>query len=75
PNLTDKHWKNVKKISDIYDVITNGVTGTAMPAQSGQYSKDQRVLMSAYVLHLSKNYKEGLPPEGEEVASWPSETN
>ena len=73
PNLTDKHWKNVKKLTDIYDVITNGVTATAMLPQT-TLSKDERVLMAAYVANLSRNFKEGLPPEGEEVANWPSET-
>jgi cytochrome c oxidase cbb3-type subunit 3 len=73
PNLTDKHWKNVKKLTDIYDVITNGIPTTAMQAQT-TLSKDQRVLMAAYVAHLSTEYKEGLPPEGEEVATWPSES-
>jgi cytochrome c oxidase cbb3-type subunit 3 len=73
PNLTDKHWKNVKKLTDIYYVVSNGVTGTAMTAQTTM-SKDERVLISAYIAHLSTDLKEGLPPEGEEVANWPSES-
>ncbi|MDF1838388.1 MAG: cbb3-type cytochrome c oxidase N-terminal domain-containing protein [Planctomycetota bacterium] len=73
PNLTDKHWKNAKKLTDIFDVISNGVPTTAMAAQRG-LDKDQRVLMAAYVVSLSRELKEGLPPEGEEILSWPSET-
>lgn len=73
PNLTDKHWKNAKKLTDIYDIIANGVPGTAMAGQSG-LDKDEKVLMAAYVLNLSRNYVEGLAPEGEEILTWPSES-
>ncbi len=72
PNLTDKHWKNVKTLSDIYRVIDQGVPGTAMLSQ-GQLSKDEKVLMSAYVAKLAMNPQEGLDPEGEPVESWPAE--
>ncbi|MBL4769817.1 MAG: c-type cytochrome [Planctomycetes bacterium] len=72
PNLTDKYWKNVKSLTDIYDVISNGVTGTAMTPQT-VLSKDERILMAAYVAHLALEFKEGLPPEGVEIATWPSE--
>lgn len=72
PNLTDKHWKNAKTLTDIYDVITNGVL-PSMPPQTN-LSKDQRVLMAAYVASLSLNPVEGKAPEGEEVTVWPSES-
>ncbi|HPF14776.1 MAG: c-type cytochrome [Planctomycetes bacterium] len=73
PNLTDKYWKNVKSLTDIHRVLTNGVPGTAMVAQVSNLNKDELVLMSAYVASLSLNPKAGKEPEGEEVPAWPEE--
>ena len=71
PNLTDKHWKNVKDITDIYQVLDVGVPGTAMVSQAS-LSKDEKILMAAYVAKMSETPKEGLAPEGELIPVWPS---
>ncbi len=73
PNLTDKHWKNVQKLTDITRVLRDGVPGTAMVSMASTLNKDERILMAAYVASLSKNYVEGQPPEGEEILVWPVE--
>ena len=71
PNLTDKHWKNIQELADIYRVLDVGVPGTAMLPQAA-LSKDEKVLMAAYVATLSRNPKEGLEPEGELIEEWPA---
>ena len=73
PNLTDKHWKNVKTLPDIVQVLRDGVPGTSMVSQVSQLNKDELILMAAYVASLSLNPVEGKAPEGEEVPQWPVE--
>lgn len=70
-NLADNFYKNVKKMPDIYTVITNGANNGAMPAQAS-YSKNERVLLAAYVASL-RGTKPAAPkaPEGVEIEAWP----
>ncbi len=72
PNLTDEFWKNVKKPSDIYNVITNGVTGTAMAAWERRLREPQRILLAAYVASLrGSNPPNPKAPEGSAIPPWP----
>ena len=70
-NLTDNFYKNVKVMTDIYGVITNGANAGAMPAQAA-YSKNERLLLAAYVASL-RGTKPAAPkaPEGSEIPAWP----
>lgn len=71
-NLTDDHYKNVKKLTDIYDVLTNGANNGAMPSWK-TISDKERVLLSAYVASL-RGTKPASPKfaEGEPIAPWPA---
>ncbi|MEZ5976132.1 MAG: cbb3-type cytochrome c oxidase N-terminal domain-containing protein [Planctomycetota bacterium] len=73
PNLTDHFWRNVTELSDIHRVLVNGVPGTAMVSQKGNLNTNELILMAAYVGSLSRNPQEGLPPDGKEIPTWPSE--
>ncbi|MGE3106869.1 MAG: cbb3-type cytochrome c oxidase N-terminal domain-containing protein [Phycisphaerales bacterium] len=71
-NLTDNAYKNVKKLTDVYDVIVKGANNLAMPAWENRLSQNQRVIMAAYVANLrGKNVAGGKAPEGAEIAPWP----
>jgi cytochrome c oxidase cbb3-type subunit 3 len=69
-NLTDNFYKNVKVMPDIFTVIVNGAAGGAMPAQSA-YSKNEQVLLAAYVASLRGTKPAApKPPEGNEISAW-----
>lgn len=70
PNLTDERWINVKKLADVYTVITNGVAAKGMPAWGTRLSQNERVLVASYVATLRNTPKPGRQPEGEAVPSW-----
>lgn len=72
PNLTDDYWLHVKKLPDIYQVITNGVPEKGMPSWEGQLTKTQRVLMAAYVASLRRHPVPGKEPQGEEIPPFPT---
>ncbi|MCA9290725.1 MAG: c-type cytochrome [Phycisphaerales bacterium] len=75
PNLTDHAYKNVKVITDIPDIITNGVIAKGMPEWGSALSKTQIVLLSAYVAHLrGMNVPGGKAPEPEArvIDPWPA---
>ena len=77
PNLTDDHWKNVRKIGDILEVVNNGAANGAMPGWKTRLHPNEIVLVSAYVASLrgqfltSKRGSEGelIPPWGQEETS------
>jgi cytochrome c oxidase cbb3-type subunit III len=71
-NLTDDHYKNIKTLTDIYPIIANGAGNGAMPAWSSSLSKNEIVLLSAYVASL-RGTTPALPKaaEGEKIAPWP----
>ena len=52
PNLTDDYYKNVKKITDIAEVIKNGAAGGSMPAWKTRLHPNEVILMAAYVAGL-----------------------
>ncbi len=76
PNLTDDHWKNVKKLEDIASVIENGAANGAMPAWRDRLSHvNQIVLTAAYVASLRGSQPSGgKPPEGETIPPWSNGT-
>jgi cytochrome c oxidase cbb3-type subunit 3 len=71
-NLTDDHYKNAKKLTDLYTVITNGANNGAMPSWK-TISDKERVLLAAYVASL-RGTKPANPKfaEGEVIAPWPT---
>ena len=71
-NLTDDNYKNVKSMTDIYEVITNGAANGAMPTWRGVFSENERVLLAAYVAKLrGTKPASGKPPEGDPIPPWP----
>ncbi|MCA9297342.1 MAG: c-type cytochrome, partial [Phycisphaerales bacterium] len=52
PNLCDDFYKNVKTPSDIFKVISKGVTGTQMTAWEDRFKEPQIILLAAYVVSL-----------------------
>lgn len=74
PNLTDDHWKNVRQIEDIPQVIMNGAAAGAMPAWKTRLHPNEVVLVAAYVASLrGKNLPGPRGAEGEQIAPWPAE--
>ncbi|MBS0187441.1 MAG: c-type cytochrome [Planctomycetes bacterium] len=73
-NLTDDSYKNVKKVSDIYRVITEGANGGAMPAWKRALSDNERVILAAYVASLRGTHP-ATPKaaEGEVIPPWPTQ--
>jgi cytochrome c oxidase cbb3-type subunit 3 len=74
PNLTDDHYKNVKQIEDIVNVIINGAGGAAMPAWKNRLSQNEIVLVSAYVASLrgQPTGSSARPAEGNVIPPWPT---
>lgn len=71
PNLTDDHWKNVKKVEDIAKVISDGAANGSMPAWGKRLShQNQIVLTAAYVASLRQNPVQGKQPEGNVIPPW-----
>lgn len=65
PNLTDAHWINVKKTTDVFKVLSDGVPLKGMPTWRDQLTETQRVLLSAYVVTLREHPVAGKEPQGE----------
>lgn len=73
PNLTDDHYKNVRKLDDIPHVVMNGAANGAMPAWKNQLHPNEVVLVSTYVALLrGKNLTSPRPSEGEVIPPWPA---
>ncbi len=70
PNLTDDHWKNVEKVTDIPDIIRNGLVSLGMPAWGDRLTETQIVLLSSYVAGLRENPVAGKAPEGDALPAW-----
>ncbi len=51
-NLTDDYYKNVRRLEDLYTVITRGAAGQAMPAWENRLSQNERIILAAYVANL-----------------------
>jgi cytochrome c oxidase cbb3-type subunit 3 len=71
-NLTDNHYKNLKKMTDIYTVITSGAANGAMPAWRTTFNENERILLSAYIATMRGTNKPGRGQEGEIIAPWPT---
>jgi cytochrome c oxidase cbb3-type subunit III len=73
PNLTDNHFKNIRKIEDIATIILQGANGNAMPAWADRLHPNEIVLVSAYIANLrGTNADGGKSPDGGEIAAWPA---
>lgn len=71
PNMTDNHYKNVKSIEEIPNVIRNGANNV-MPAWRGLISENNIIALSAYVASMrGKNLTGPREAEGEEIPPWP----
>lgn len=72
-NLTDNTYKNVKVMTDIFNVITKGANNGAMPPWENRYDANERVLLAAYVASLrGQNVSGGKAPDGVEIPPWPT---
>ena len=73
-NLTDNHYKNVKKLADVATVIQNGAAAGAMPAWKNRLHPNEVVLAASYVASLRGQNLPGRQAEGDEIAPWPEPT-
>lgn len=74
PNLTDDHYINVKNVTDVFDVITDGVVPKGMPTWGVRLNPNQRVVVAAYVASLrGTNVPGGIGPEAtaKPIDPWP----
>lgn len=73
-NLTDDNYKNVKALPDVFAIITKGAANGAMPSWENMISKNERVILAAYVANL-RGTTPGAPrpPEGDVIPAWPAE--
>ena len=73
PNLTDDHYKNVKKFMDLVSVVENGAAAGSMPAWRNRLHPNEVILVAAYVASLRGKNKPGQRgAEGEKIAPWPT---
>lgn len=77
PNLTDDHYKNVKELTDIAQVIEQGAANGSMPPWRNGIRDvlhpNEVVLVAAYVAKMrGQNLPGPRGPEGEEIAPWPT---
>lgn len=70
PNLTDDHWVNVERVTDIPEIIRDGLVAKGMPAWGDRMTETQIVLLSSYVAYLAENPIDGKAPEGEPLPAW-----
>jgi cytochrome c oxidase cbb3-type subunit 3 len=61
PNLTDKHWLNVKEVSPeaIYSFVRTGNEDNGMPAWADTLSKEELYSVVSYVLSLRNTFVPG----------------
>jgi cytochrome c oxidase cbb3-type subunit III len=71
PNMTDDHYKNIKRIGDFATVIQHGAANGAMPAWQNRLHPNEIVMVAAYVASLRGQNKEGRQPEGDVIPPWP----
>ncbi len=76
PNLTDGLYKNVRSLTDIAAVVSNGASNGAMPAWRTRLHPNEVVLVSAFVASLRGQDRPGVRLNGEqEIPPWPAGTN
>lgn len=75
PNLTDNKYKNVKQLTDLTQVISNGANNGAMPGWakgSNALKPSQIVVVAAYVASLRGQNLTGPGVAGDvEIPAWP----
>ena len=71
PNLTDDHYLNVKQVTDIADIVSNGLVTKGMPAWKDKLTETQVVLLSSYVAQMRRQPIPGKPAQGETIPPWP----
>jgi len=71
-NLTDDSFKNVKKLEDLFVTLTKGANLGAMPAWEQKLSRNERVILSAYVATLRGRNAPGRAAEGDKIPAWPA---
>jgi cytochrome c oxidase cbb3-type subunit 3 len=69
-NLTDDRWINVKKLTDVFTVISEGVGTKGMPSWKNRLGDNERILVASYVANLRKTPVKGRNPEGEVIPPW-----
>ena len=70
PNLTDDRYLIIKKLTDIPELLVRGSVAAGMPAWAGRLTKNEMVLVSAYVASLRGQNLEGKEPQGDKIPSW-----
>ncbi len=70
-NLTDESFKNVKTLPDVFVTISKGANLGAMPAWEQRLSKNERVIVAAFVASLRGKNLKGRGPDGDTIAPWP----
>jgi cytochrome c oxidase cbb3-type subunit 3 len=75
PNLTDDYYKNVKRLTDIAKVVSNGAANGNMPSWSSRLHPNEIALVASYVASLrGKNLPGPRGVEGDKIAPWPAAT-
>ncbi|MHC4377574.1 MAG: c-type cytochrome, partial [Planctomycetota bacterium] len=68
PNLTDDHYKHVKTIGDIPQIVIEGANKGSMPAWGNRLMTNEIVLVSSYVASLrGQNLSSTRPAEGDVI--------
>ena len=70
-NLTDDHYKNVRKITDIPSIVRIGANNGAMPAWGTRMHPNDVVLVSSYVATMRGQNLPGRAAEGDVIPPWP----
>jgi cytochrome c oxidase cbb3-type subunit 3 len=74
PNLTDDHYKNVREITDILNVVQQGAAAGAMPAWKSRLQLNEQILVSSYVASLRGSTPGSAKgAEGNVIPAWPAE--
>jgi cytochrome c oxidase cbb3-type subunit 3 len=72
PNLTDEHFKNVKRLGDIITVIENGANNGAMPAWKNRLNHVNKIVLTAAYVASMRGNEVGNPKlaEGSIIPPW-----
>lgn len=66
PNLTDQHFMHGGTNVDIYEVLTDGISGQGMPAFAAQLSSEERAQMVAFIRSIEgTDPPDARDPQGE----------
>ncbi|MBL0927782.1 MAG: c-type cytochrome [Phycisphaerales bacterium] len=72
PNLTDDRYINVRKLEDLFTVVSEGVLPKGMPAWGNRLTQNERVLVASFAASLRGRNLTGRAPEGEVIPPWPT---